>query len=194
MVEEIRYPNGDIYLGNVDENGKKTGLGKMTFIFNKITFINHIPNHIYERFVFEGEFFEDQIHGYGKLTYPNDTTYEGYWIQNIRQPSGIKTYRNGDIYQGICRMPSLSIPETNERKLINLSEVMENGIGQMIYTNGDVYEGNWSNGKCHGEGKMTFSNGDIYKGNWHVGKRDGIGKMIYITGTEIWEQGVVYEG
>lgn len=36
----------------------------------------------------------------------------------------------------------------------------------MIFQNGDVYEGNWKDGKKEGLGLMTFSNGDKFKGEW----------------------------
>jgi uncharacterized protein YodC (DUF2158 family) len=43
----------------------------------------------------------------------------------------------------------------------------------MTYVNGDVYEGNWSEGKRHGQGTMTYANKDFYTGNWHKGMRHG---------------------
>ena len=36
----------------------------------------------------------------------------------------------------------------------------------MTYPNGDVYEGDWSNDKRHGNGKYTYANGDIDEGIW----------------------------
>lgn len=38
------------------------------------------------------------------------------------------------------------------------------------YPNGDYYEGEWKNGKPHGNGKMIFSNGSSYDGIWDNGK------------------------
>ena len=31
----------------------------------------------------------------------------------------------------------------------------------------------------HGQGKYTYGNGDVYKGQWHEGKRQGKGVYIY---------------
>jgi hypothetical protein len=45
----------------------------------------------------------------------------------------------------------------------------------MKYANGDVYEGNFKEGKMEGNGKMRFGNGKRYDGEWKNNKRDGIG-------------------
>ena len=42
----------------------------------------------------------------------------------------------------------------------------------MIWKSGNIYDGNWQNGKMHGKGKMIWKNGAIYDGNWKDGKRD----------------------
>ena len=34
----------------------------------------------------------------------------------------------------------------------------------MIYANGDIYEGEWSNGHKNGRGVYKFANGDLYEG------------------------------
>ena len=45
------------------------------------------------------------------------------------------------------------------------------------------YNGYVVNGKRHGQGKMMYTNGDIYDGEWHEDKRPGQGKMRYVDGT-----------
>lgn len=62
-----------------------------------------------------------------------------------------------------------------------------NGKGTMIYSNGDRYEGNWSNGKCNGFGIETYSNGDRYEGNFINNYRSGKGKAFFANGN-------LYEG
>ncbi len=53
----------------------------------------------------------------------------------------------------------------------------QDGIGTFIYSNGDKYEGEWRDGKMHGNGKMVFANGDVYDGQWKDGKMDGEGTL-----------------
>ena len=66
--------------------------------------------------------------------------------------------------------------------------------GKGIYTwseggkwSGDVYEGDFDDGELTGIGILTYENGDIYEGNFDDGKRTG--KGIYT-----WKNGDVYEG
>ena len=47
-----------------------------------------------------------------------------------------------------------------------LDEGQPNGIGKMIYKNGDTYEGSFVNGNRHGRGIYTFKNGIIFKCQW----------------------------
>jgi len=54
---------------------------------------------------------------------------------------------------------------------------LAHGIG--IAKGMDTYEGKFKNGYPHGQGVYTWRNGDVYEGNWSEGKRDGKGKMMY---------------
>ena len=60
------------------------------------------------------------------------------------------------------------------------------GVGKMIYKNGDVYFGSWNLDKRNGNGTMRYSNGDVYEGYWVDDKRNGQGKMTYSNG-EVYE-------
>lgn len=66
----------------------------------------------------------------------------------------------------------------NELKKVNnagydgeVSKGMRNGLGQMVFPNGDVYRGAWKSNLRHGGGLCKFgSTGAIYKGEWREGK------------------------
>ena len=61
---------------------------------------------------------------------------------------------------------------------------MPNGQGRITYSNGDIYEGNFENGKLKGQGKFISKNGNIvYEGNFENGKPTGQGR-ININGKE----------
>ncbi len=51
------------------------------------------------------------------------------------------------------------------------NRLIPDGTGQMTYSNGDVYEGEWKEGKRNGTGKMTYRNGDVYEGEWKNGEK-----------------------
>eukprot|EP01084_Bolivina_argentea_P031252 57841_1 len=85
-----------------------------------------------------------------------------------------------------------------------------NGIGKMIWTNGDVYEGEWKNGKRDGYGRYMYKSGNIYYGNYKDGKRNGYGTYLYKSGSihqgyykddkksgygkYVWSNGNIYTG
>ena len=40
----------------------------------------------------------------------------------------------------------------------------------MKCANGNVYDGEWKDGKSSGEGVMKYANGNVYDGDWIHGK------------------------
>lgn len=84
------------------------------------------------------------------------------------------------------------------------------GLGEMYYQDGGVYEGTWSKGLHHGEGRKISSQGDVYIGQWRYGKMHGKGKINYASnnsyegdwendlqdgfGVEIWGDASKFEG
>ena len=56
---------------------------------------------------------------------------------------------------------------------------MPQGEGRMIYSNGNIYEGQWHEGKRNGYGVLTKRNGDHFEGHWVNDKREGQGSYFY---------------
>ena len=46
------------------------------------------------------------------------------------------------------------------------------------YKNGDVYFGEFYNGRRHGYGVYQWANGDVWYGNYNGGYRDGYGMLV----------------
>lgn len=63
----------------------------------------------------------------------------------------------------------------------------KNGQGTQIWSNGEKYEGGWSNNREHGQGTKTWPGGDSYTGEWLQGKMSG-------EGTYKWANGDTYVG
>ncbi|SMN01183.1 putative phosphatidylinositol-4-phosphate 5-kinase [uncultured Candidatus Thioglobus sp.] len=63
---------------------------------------------------------------------------------------------------------------------------LPNGYGSIDYDNG-TFEGNWKNGKRHGQGVYAWASGDRYEGNWKNDKKHGQGVFT-------WASGSRYEG
>ena len=57
----------------------------------------------------------------------------------------------------------------------------------MAYPEGGGYEGEWKDGKRHGEGTLTSPYAGHYKGHWENDKPDG-------QGTWVFPDGAIYEG
>jgi len=47
---------------------------------------------------------------------------------------------------------------------------MANGLGRLIHSDADIYEGDWFNDKAHGKGKYTHADGAKYTGDWNDDK------------------------
>ncbi|CCI40849.1 unnamed protein product [Albugo candida] len=61
----------------------------------------------------------------------------------------------------------------------NYLDGVKQGIGKMIFPNGDIYHGEWKDDKMHGEGAFMYANGDIYSGEFEQGIREGQGTYEY---------------
>lgn len=66
-----------------------------------------------------------------------------------------------------------------------------NGLAKGRFSNGDMYEGQWKNGKPDGIGTMTYMLGGSYEGEWKNGKRDGKGVMRFAGSGRQTEVGFV---
>ncbi len=66
-------------------------------------------------------------------------------------------------------------------------EGMRHGAGREKYSDGSVYEGNWSCDKKHGRGVYAYggrsNKGDVYEGSFYEDKRQGHGVLRYASGS-----------
>lgn len=63
-----------------------------------------------------------------------------------------------------------------------LKESLKHGYGIEQFANGDIYQGNYLNGRPCGFGEYHWANGARYKGNFQNGLR--FGKGIYTRSTD----------
>ncbi|CAF1536169.1 unnamed protein product, partial [Rotaria sordida] len=80
--------------------------------------------------------------------WPNNSRYEGNFIDDKKHGYGIYFYTDRDRYMGEWH---------NDEP---------NGKGLLIWSNGTYYQGEFTNGKKHGYGKIIFANGQIQEGEW----------------------------
>lgn len=70
--------------------------------------------------------------------------------------------------------------------------------GRLKYSNGDVYDGEWVDGKRHGKGLLTIANGSSYLGEFEANLYHGFGLLTIRKTqhplTKRWRAGETYEG
>ena len=82
---------------------------------------------------------------------------------------------NGDPLSGTL------VYESGVRAKVNLEK------SEIVYSNGDLYDGPLKDLRRHGEGKLIYAGGDVYEGSFAEDKIDGYGRYTYANGD-------VYEG
>jgi tetratricopeptide (TPR) repeat protein len=111
--------------------------------------------------------------------------YDGGWLDGLRHGACTYTFGNGEEFH--CTWHHGRCPEFEARMSAFLAGNTWNGRGRITYDDGDLYEGDVSEGQRHGDGRMTFKNGHVYNGAWYHGQRHGNGRMTF-------KNGHVYDG
>lgn len=192
----IRYPNGNVYEGDVimvDGKPIKQGKGTMTYGDEND---EPIPERYADTYV--GDWLNDKRHGKGKMTYkPSDDSeleYEGDWVDGLKRGKGIMkwggalddlyltyqgdwannmgkgrgklTWHNGNVYEGGVD----NFPDEDTDDLI----IGPDGDGIITYGENEDgferYDGRWEYGKKQGPGNIHFTDGRIFRGNWENDK------------------------
>lgn len=172
---EYRYPNGDLYVGEV--HGQHfNGKGKM---FWKSTGNTYEGDWAYGfrtgkgRFTWadgtyhEGDFVRGKYEGYGIHTYTDGGKYEGQFHDDKRNGKGKMTWPNGDTYVG------------------DWVENFRTGKGRYVWANGAYYEGDFARGKFHGNGKRWYIDNYTYIGEFKNDVRHGKGILMAPDGTAV---------
>jgi len=131
---------------------------------------------------YEGEWENNQRHGYGRMIYNAKATaldfyiesYEGEWKRGNKSGWGRYIWNNGDRYEG------------------EFVDGKREGRGTMFLTNGDRYEGEWKDGQLNGKGRAIKSCGYIYEGELVNGDKDGLGNINFENGCKYaggWTEG-----
>ncbi|MBP9742991.1 MAG: hypothetical protein KBD37_06510, partial [Burkholderiales bacterium] len=177
---EYTFANGEVYRGNMDENGKKHGFGKLQYPNGDVyegnfsqdkfeghgTYISAATNEIYK-----GLFKNGERHGRGIISYPNGDTYKGEFCNGKKEKEWIYTSHD-DKYTFIETYVSGSIPEPVRLYLYEgvspfsysgqLEDNQPNGLGESFssFLNIEVrYTGIFKNGQQEGYGSLKDSEG-----------------------------------
>jgi len=148
------------YYGEVSQEGKKQGYGKVTFP-NGDTYEGNWENDqmdglgIYTWKIggrYEGAFEAGKIQGAGKRSYASGNVYEGEFLDGKKQGKGVMVFSNGDIYEGDWNKDDME------------------GQGTYKWVSGDTYVGSFQRDKRHGSGCLTLFNQEVYNAEWFEDK------------------------
>jgi len=155
---------------------------------------------------YEGHFTGGVMSGEGKYSAANGDIYEGRFEDNSYCGYGEYTYANGDIveaefdggtYEGYACVDVNGTDEKDQLKAYKWESPFEtldiqskaferslfNGSVDVVYANGDTYDGSVTNSMKNGKGELTAFDGTEYDGNFMMGKKTGYANMTYSDGS-----------
>jgi hypothetical protein len=169
---KLERPDGFVYQGQF-KRGKYHGQGKFVDAYGDVHegYFKHGKMHGQGEttgycWVYTGHYENGLWNGRGKLEYhigdASGDVYEGLFKDGFGD-QGTYTHSNGDAYEGSFR------------------DKLKKGSGRCTYTDGRVYEGEWSNpdglswtdAKWDGEGTLTLPSGVSLSGTWSMGQPSG---------------------
>ena len=202
------YKNGERYEGQW-LNDKKTGYGVYTFP-NGEKYEGNFENskyHGYGTLIYangdshSGQWSNGIKSGYGVYTFKNGDKYEGMYADGKRHGNGIYTFLSGERRKSYYQYGNLINEEVMPRDYPKTAgpvpvaattpvPVTDKNTGtpgtdysRKEFSNGSVYEGEFLNGKMHGQGKYTWPSGDSYEGGFADGAFEGYGVYTHASGS-----------
>ena len=178
------YENGDIYEGEL-AFGEPNNNGKLEY------HIDDIP------YIYIGEFHKGLKHGKGNLSTKenNKFNYDGDWMYDKYEGYGT-LFNFGEKYIGNFKKGKKCGEGTlykNNGDIIE-GEFSDGKIikGKIMYKNEDEYEGEFIDGKISGKGIYKYKNGDIYEGFFENELFNGEGKITKSNG--LVDKGIFKDG
>ena len=147
---------------------------------------------------YSGTFHHGRMHGKGTLILTNGNSYNGDWMNGLREGVGIYTFSNGNVYTGSFRKNKFygdgTMTFRSGNKYVGSWENDQpNGNGIYYFTTNDRYEGNFVSGKFNGTGTMYYNTKEVYVGEWKDNARQGFGTLKKSNGEIFsgqWENGI----
>ncbi|CAF1308496.1 unnamed protein product [Rotaria sordida] len=187
-VGTYQWPDGSVYQGDV-YRGRRHGTG--------------IFRHGKSPLTYEGDWHMGNMHGKGTLQFGREgqNYYTGDFILNIPFGKGRRQYSSGNLYEGMWINGKrhgygvFSWSNGNGEYMGQWENGVQNGHGIHIwyiiraeesqYALRNYYEGNFVDGRRHGQGTFYYSSGTKYIGEWKADQKHGKGKVILRNGTVI---------
>ena len=140
---------------------------------------------------YEGDWHDGKRHGQGTESKPDGTwVYQGQWQNDMRDGQGKSRSTDALYTGGFCQGKMagnglmLYSHKDGRRYDGQYKDGRKHGDGTYVWANGNVYVGRWFEGKMHGQGTLTFPDGASYEGEWKDGAQCGQGVARYPDGSE----------
>lgn len=168
------WKDGRVYSGQYN-NGSENGFGTLTEEGQHTKYRGQFKNgkrngygiQIWKNKTYDGEWYQNMIHGRGKLIWLSGACYTGEFYNGKYNGNG--SYRS----------------ESGTKFVGQWLNGYKHGQGKQYWSDGKIYNGNFINNKRTGYGRMIYSDGTIYSGGFINGKRNGQGIEICIIINEI---------
>ena len=123
--------------------------------------------------------------------------YRQDWMKKEEKWIWWNEYQNNFLYSNEIYFGEIENGEPNGQGIFGSPKLL--GLsGEIIYhSNYGKYEGEWKDGKMHGQGKLSFLDGRKYEGEWKNGNEHGQGTKTYNDGGKYegeWRKGIVWNG
>jgi len=112
-----------------------------------------------------------------KFFYPNGDSFEGEFVNNLREGQGIYVSKAGHRYEGGWKKDQ----REGNGSLTFVEK--EDGVTKWAGT----YEGEWHLNRKHGRGTFTYPSGDKYEGGWADDQKEGYGIYYYMKEKDRYE-------
>ena len=100
IIQPIKYPNGDVYDGEIKNATTKDSFGDILVYEIRDGHGKYIYT---DGTVYEGNWKNDKKHGKGKIIYSDGEVYEGEWKNGKMDGKGKYTYSNGEVQEGLWK-------------------------------------------------------------------------------------------
>ncbi|XP_029284233.1 MORN repeat-containing protein 4-like isoform X1 [Cottoperca gobio] len=110
----------------------------------------------------------------GSFSYSNGEEYHGEWKEGKTEPLSLTRHP-----------PSLPTPACTAHccyHVISTTQRLRHGLGQLTFSDGTCYTGQFENGLFNGCGVLVFPDGSRYEGDFVQGKFQGAGVFTHFDG------------
>lgn len=206
----ITWPNGQRYIGRLDQEGQPTGVGEFTWPdglkYNGELKKGKRDGHGTVIFPngtkYVGDFLNDQAEGQGLFTWPDGRKYVGEFKADVANGRGTVDFPDGRIYTGdvvTFKLNGTGVMtwRDGQKYVGEFKEDQAHGRGTYIWPDGRIYVGEFKENTLHGQGTLANAVGEKYVGEFKEGTKDGRGIEYRADGTILkggrWRGNVLVE-